>query len=392
MPQTAPVPVLDADSSQLQAMMLATAGRHVVIHGPPGTGKSQTISNVIAEALGRGQKVLFVSAKMAALNVVYDRLNKLSLGHFCLEAHSTKAGKARIIDDLRRTLEREPITQDNRLEAQIESLKQVRTRLNKYVRALHKRLEPLELTVYEAIGKVAKLSSEPDILGPLPWADPLRVSNPDMQQVLTLLDDFAVLANVFDRRSEHPWAGIEPAPGEPLQALTLQTWLTSLARGLEATAQALSGLDSFVPHGHDPSFQQVGRVAPALRALSQVDRLPDNWWQTPAERLKEESGFFADAATMAKEFRAKESECCLLFDIGWCEAATLLEPIKGTFARWYRRITPSYWTWRSAIRARLKPDAKSNSHSLLRYYRLASGREVWESLGTACNGGAKESV
>src|SRR5439155_12452865 len=98
-------------------------------------------------------------------------------GHFCLEAHSTKAGKTRIIDDLRRTLEREPITQDTRLEAQIASLKQVRTRLNEYVRALHKRLEPLGLTVYEAIGKVAQLSSEPDILSVLPWADSLRVSN-----------------------------------------------------------------------------------------------------------------------------------------------------------------------------------------------------------------------
>ena len=369
-PQTAPVPTLAADSSQLQAMMLATAGRNVVIHGPPGTGKSQTISNIIAEALGRGQKVLFVSAKMAALNVVYDRLNKLRLGQFCLEAHSTKAGKARIIDDLRRTLEQEPITQDNQLETQIELLKQIRTRLNEYVSALHKRLEPLGLTVYEAIGKVAKLSSEPDILSALPWADPLRVSNPDLQQVLTLLDDFAVLANVFDRRSEHPWAGIEPAPGEPLQALTLQTWLTSLARGLEATAQALGSLHPFVPRGHDLSFQQVGRVAPALSALLQVDHLPDNWWQTTMERLKEESGFFAKAATMAKEFQTKESECWLLFDIGWCEAATLLEPIKRTFAKWYQRITPSYWKWRSAIRGRLKPGAKSDFPSLLRYHRL----------------------
>jgi hypothetical protein len=109
---------------------------------------------------------------MAALNVVYDRLNKLRLGQFCLEAHSTKAGKARIIDDLRRTLEQEPITQDNQLEAQILTLKQIRTRLNEYVRALHERLEPLGLSAYEAIGKVAKLRSEPDILGALPWGRP----------------------------------------------------------------------------------------------------------------------------------------------------------------------------------------------------------------------------
>lgn len=379
-PQSAPVPALQADSSQLQAMMLATAGRHLVIHGPPGTGKSQTISNVIAEALGRGQRVLFVSAKMAALNVVFDRLNKLGLGRFCLEAHSTKAGKARIIDDLRRTLDGEPIAQDNRLEAQIESLKQIRSRLNGYVRALHKQLEPLGITIYEAIGKVARLVSEPDILGVLPWADPLGVSNADLQRVLSLLDDLAVLANVFDRRGNHPWAGLEIPQGEPLQALALQTWLTSLAKGLEATNQALSGLHPYVPDSEDLSLKQVERLAPALSALLQVDRLPDNWWQFLPDRLKEESAFFANAARMAKDFQARENEYRLLFDLGWRDAATLLEPAKGSFAKWYRRIRPSYWSWHSGIRGKLKLGAKSDFSSLLRYHGLVHelcDLEVW---------------
>lgn len=103
-PEQVPVPVLPVDSSQLKALTVARAGRHVVVHGPPGTGKSQTISNLIADALGENKKVLFVSAKMATLNVVHDRLARLGLGDFCLEAHSTKAGKAKIIEDLKRTL------------------------------------------------------------------------------------------------------------------------------------------------------------------------------------------------------------------------------------------------------------------------------------------------
>src|SRR5206468_8612933 len=76
-PDQVPIPALPTDSSQLKSLTVARAGRHLVIHGPPGTGKSQTIANLIADALGRDKKVLFVSAKMAALNVVHDRLTRL---------------------------------------------------------------------------------------------------------------------------------------------------------------------------------------------------------------------------------------------------------------------------------------------------------------------------
>ena len=106
-PEAVPIPVLPADSSQLEGLTHAKAGRHVVMHGPPGTGKSQTIANLISDALARKQKVLFVSAKMAALNVVHDRLKGLGLDLFCLEAHSTKACKSKIVDELRRTIEAE---------------------------------------------------------------------------------------------------------------------------------------------------------------------------------------------------------------------------------------------------------------------------------------------
>ena len=94
-PAVVPIPVLPADASQLEALTIAQSGRHLVVNGPPGTGKSQTITNLIAEALGKGKKVLFVSAKMAALNVVHERLSKLGLDRFCLEAHSTKSRKVK---------------------------------------------------------------------------------------------------------------------------------------------------------------------------------------------------------------------------------------------------------------------------------------------------------
>ena len=72
----------------------------MVINGPPGTGKSQTITNIIAAALTNGKKVLFVSEKLAALEVVRRRLNQAGLGHFCLEIHSHKTQKKKFVEDI----------------------------------------------------------------------------------------------------------------------------------------------------------------------------------------------------------------------------------------------------------------------------------------------------
>lgn len=95
--------VLDADSSQVLAILEAKTGRNMVIQGPPGTGKSQTITNFIAEAVLQDKTVLFVCEKLAALEVVKRKLDSLDLGVACLELHSNKARKALVLGELNRT-------------------------------------------------------------------------------------------------------------------------------------------------------------------------------------------------------------------------------------------------------------------------------------------------
>ena len=96
--------VLDADSSQRISIEYALRGQSFVMQGPPGTGKSQTIANIIAECIAHGKSVLFVSDKMAALEVVYKRLREVRLSHFCLELHSSKANKQEVVAELKRCL------------------------------------------------------------------------------------------------------------------------------------------------------------------------------------------------------------------------------------------------------------------------------------------------
>ena len=88
---------LDADASQLAAVAAAGAGASFVLQGAPGTGKSQTIANLIVHCMGLGKSVLFVSPKVAALEVVQQRLAAIGLGDLCLEVSGAKASPALVL-------------------------------------------------------------------------------------------------------------------------------------------------------------------------------------------------------------------------------------------------------------------------------------------------------
>jgi len=149
--------VLDADSSQQDAILLAKRGASFVLQGPPGTGKSQTITNIIAELIADGKKVLFVSEKRAALEVVYKRLKQTGLDSFCLTLHSHKAKRREILDQLQVSLK----LSRNKAQLQQEAfntlfrLKDVRAALNTYTQELHTIVEPLGKTIYQVNGCVA---------------------------------------------------------------------------------------------------------------------------------------------------------------------------------------------------------------------------------------------
>lgn len=139
-----------ADSSQMTAIYAAAAGQSFVLHGPPGTGKSQTITNMIANALYQGKSVLFVAEKMAALSVVQKRLEAIGLGPFCLELHSNKAQKKNVLDQLEATLEVGQIKKPEEYEATAESLYKLRSQLNEVVDELHTK-RSFGMSLYDAI-------------------------------------------------------------------------------------------------------------------------------------------------------------------------------------------------------------------------------------------------
>ena len=144
-------------------MALSQTGKTFVLHGPPGTGKSQTITNMIANALNDGKRVLFVAEKQAALSVVKKRLDALGLGDFCLELHSNKTNKAEVLQKLTATLALAGAQENVSLSEKSASVAQLKKDLAEPSAALHKKRR-LGVSVYEALLICLRNKNAPDIM------------------------------------------------------------------------------------------------------------------------------------------------------------------------------------------------------------------------------------
>ncbi len=149
---------LPADSSQLAAVVASASGHSFVLDGPPGTGKSQTIANMIAHNLALGRRVLFVAEKMAALDVVKRRLDEKGIGEFCLELHSSKASKVEVLKQLERAWDSRDALTVEEWHAETARISELRAKLNGVVNVLHRRW-PNGLTVHQAMGRVIRDAS-----------------------------------------------------------------------------------------------------------------------------------------------------------------------------------------------------------------------------------------
>lgn len=184
-------PVVDADESQLAAISYAANGGSFVLQGPPGTGKSQTITNIIASLIGSGKKVLFVSEKQAALNVVYENLKRAGLDSFAIELHSHKANKKEFIDELYNTaiLPRYDIKNDVfQLEDKYASLSET---LEEYRTKLHQPIHHLNLSMYEVYSASLKVEKT-DFLYPITDFDLLNIQ--ELDQVKECFEQYSTLS------------------------------------------------------------------------------------------------------------------------------------------------------------------------------------------------------
>lgn len=267
---------LDADSSQQLAIEWAKRGVSFVMEGPPGTGKSQTIANILCEALAQNKKALFVSAKMAALEVVYKRLADCGLEHLALEAHSHRASRGAIVAELGRALHYTCPEEEIGLDG-LARLAALRAQLNEYARALHAPVAPLEQTPFRAQSELAALTDAPDLVFDLPalaQIDALRV-----QAIQEALDNLTAFAALWASQNDAPWRGVE------LRAYSLKTrtdvefHLGELANGLAHLEIAGETLADALSLPVPQTLPEMKRLAALARQALTTPAPPSDWFR-----------------------------------------------------------------------------------------------------------------
>jgi len=344
--------VLDADSSQQEAIEAAKAGMDFVLQGPPGTGKSQTIANVIAEKLAAGETVLFVSEKRAALDVVKDRLDDVGVGRFCLEAHGENASKKAVLESFESELKSDPIRKPADRREVVETLDRIRRDLNGYGEQLFWTPEGQDITPYEAFGGVSRYTDRPSF--GLDFEDPLAIPQETIDGWLDALETLSNYRYEIANYHDHPW-----------RATTLDTWHVNtkeevdriLEATVEATRRVRDASDAF-EDALNIEVESLAGVRDAGHLLRLIVRRPDASFEPalfePAfydrpERLAE----FAEKRRTLADHRAHLAERYhdSLFEASGQELYHSL----SEFGR-MRHVKPSYRSLRKEIVRHARPE------------------------------------
>ena len=268
-----------ADSSQLEAIYEAVHDKTFILHGPPGTGKSQTITNIIANALYKGKRVLFVAEKMAALSVVQNRLAGIGLAPFCLEIHSNKTKKSTVISQLKETTEIIRRTPPEEFMKEAERLLKLRTELNKYIEALHKEY-PFGLSLYDAIIHYQLTDVEPCFDIPSSYLDNLDKDR--FSHWEDAIESLVSTANACGHPYLHPLTGIfireysSAIKEEALQTLaTFIGLLTAIQSKLPVFSALLENTDIH------PTRKDFNIISAIIRKILDIPELTPELLTTP---------------------------------------------------------------------------------------------------------------
>lgn len=292
--------VLDADSSQIAVIEDVKAGRNLVVEGPPGTGKSQTIVNLIAELIADGKTVLFVSEKMAALEVVKDRLTSVGLGKYLLELHSHKTRRKKFIKELKKSATVRSTT-DKNIDRTIRKLETLKKQLDDYAEIIHKPLYSIGLSAYDLYGRKEfaeeYFQTKGKILPLVRFENPESITLKDLDDIILALENLAELHQTIN--DDNPWSYCSPDSLLPSDLREIQILISDSSsaldnfnieaeiaeekfgikkaknlRSLDKTIQSLDFLDEEVPVVDKDILNSAAWDEPkiALKLIDDLDR------------------------------------------------------------------------------------------------------------------------
>ncbi len=251
---------VSADSSQLAAVFAAADGRSFVLEGPPGTGKSQTITNIIAQCMAIGKSVLFVAEKNVALTVVHDRLEASGLGDYCLELHSNKAKKTDVMRQIERAMARTGTVEPEHWPRVSERVELLRGSLNSYVEALHRRRSSGE-SAYRGLSYLIGHDDVPLVRVEL--GSPRDMDEARLAQLRDLSQRIRTIGGAVGSVNAHPWRFVTRHRWDPLWQGRISQLLTAIVEDIGRVSTAI-----------EPVLRILG-VAPGARLNVQMSALSE---------------------------------------------------------------------------------------------------------------------
>lgn len=384
--------VKDADSSQTQAILEVRAGSNLVVQGPPGTGKSQTITNLIAELIAQEKTVLFVSEKMAALEVVKRRLDECHLGDAVLELHSQRATKTSVLKELARSLEQgKPL--NGKGEQDIQNLQAVQAALNAYCEVVAQAVGHSGLPFGDVMGRYMKLQREWPTLLPLDF-EPMRLwsfdtFNERREDILQL----GLQLRDMGRPDQHLFWGSERTFFTPIEEASANAALNrslALLAQFQNSAGALSQRLMLRP---PVTGQDAEMLCRAAKRMADMPPLHGMQLASPDWLLRTDALLALLAAGQAMS-ALRQSFADRLIDAAWDQD---LLPVRQALlahgAQWWRFLSGEFRAAKRQLQALAKAPLPSEMEAMLAmvdavidYQQHQRTHDPLESLGRALYG------
>lgn len=286
---------MPADASQLYAIEAACSGESFVLHGPPGTGKSQTITSLIANALSQGKRVLFVAEKMAALEVVQKRLDSIGIGPFCLELHSNKSKKKDVLEQLRQASEVTKTRPAEEYAAKAEQLAAMRDELDAYARQLHKVL-PCGSSLYQLINHYEYYKNAPDI-APFDHGFLESLTKQDIERQRLLVERMIAAAREAGDPSAHPLKRITCTQYSQSLRGDLKTSLDAYISQIQRIQPNVQKITDLLGEPQPQSYGELQRISAIAGCLTCWYDMPPAWAKVTAPQF-----YFEEVGKLAQHF------------------------------------------------------------------------------------------
>ncbi|MGQ0433896.1 MAG: DUF3320 domain-containing protein [Microthrixaceae bacterium] len=273
--------VLDADSSQRRAIAAAADGHSFVMDGPPGTGKSQTITNIIAELMSAGRTVLFVSEKAAALEVVFNRLRETRLDEFALQLHSHKATRKSVAQQLGASLDARPTARGSLTPEDLARVDRHRDALTGYAVALNAVRAPLNQSMHDVLGRLAQLHAARE--APVPSAITSSLTPADFVAIREATSSLSRAWGPVAQGDRFVWRDVQDSTLSAARKVGLERLMAEATTALDEVAAAAEAIDEDLGLGWATSVADAERLHDLLLVLQEIHHhVPLDWFTSEA--------------------------------------------------------------------------------------------------------------